>query len=168
MTPEQAKFAAHLYCQTLENEFNATKKVLAAVPESKKSYRPDEHSRTAFEIAAHLASSDIWFLNAILNGDMSPQPDKPFNTVAEIVAYYDKEFPAAIAKIKALPAEKLAKTIPAFGMFNLPAAAYLGFCNNHSVHHRAQLATYLRPMGSKVPSIYGGSYDEPFQAAAAH
>jgi hypothetical protein len=24
------------------------------------------------------------------------------------------------------------------------------------------LATYLRPMGSKVPSIYGGSYDEPF------
>jgi len=28
------------------------------------------------------------------------------------------------------------------------------------------LATYLRPMGSKVPSIYGGSFDEPFSAAA--
>jgi uncharacterized damage-inducible protein DinB len=34
--------------------------------------------------------------------------------------------------------------------------------NNHSIHHRGELATYLRPMGSKVPSIYGGSYDEPF------
>ena len=32
-----------------------------------------------------------------------------------------------------------------------------------SVHHRGQLSTYLRPMGSKVPSIYGGSADEPVQ-----
>jgi uncharacterized damage-inducible protein DinB len=38
--------------------------------------------------------------------------------------------------------------------------------NNHSIHHRGELATYLRPMGSKVPSIYGGSYDEPLPAAA--
>jgi uncharacterized damage-inducible protein DinB len=35
--------------------------------------------------------------------------------------------------------------------------------NNHSVHHRGQLSTYLRPMGSKVPAIYGGSADEPFK-----
>jgi len=39
---------------------------------------------------------------------------------------------------------------------------YLSFLNNHSIHHRGELATYLRPMGSKCPSIYGGSYDEPF------
>jgi uncharacterized damage-inducible protein DinB len=51
-------------------------------------------------------------------------------------------------------------------MFNFPAAFYLGFLNNHSIHHRGELATYLRPMGSKVPSIYGGSYDEPMQTAA--
>jgi uncharacterized damage-inducible protein DinB len=29
-----------------------------------------------------------------------------------------------------------------------------------SVHHRGQLSTYLRPMGSKVPSIYGPSADD--------
>lgn len=28
-----------------------------------------------------------------------------------------------------------------------------------SIHHRGQLSTYLRPMGSKVPSIYGKSLD---------
>jgi len=44
----------------------------------------------------------------------------------------------------------------------MPAVFYLGFVNNHSVHHRGQLAAYLRPMGSKVPSIYGGSADEPW------
>jgi hypothetical protein len=31
------------------------------------------------------------------------------------------------------------------------------------IDHRGQLAVYLRPMGSKVPSIYGGSADEPWQ-----
>jgi len=69
--------------------------------------------------------------------------------------------------IRAMPGEKLAKPVTFFGMFNFPVAAYLGFMNNHSIHHRGQLATYLRPMGAKVPSIYGGSYDEPFQALVA-
>jgi uncharacterized damage-inducible protein DinB len=48
-----------------------------------------------------------------------------------------------------------------FGMFNLPAVMYLQFMLNHSIHHRGQLSAYLRPMGAKVPSIYGGSFDEP-------
>ena len=170
MTPEQAKFAAALYVQGLEAEYPATCKVLAAVPEAKKGYRPDEHARTAGDLAAHLASSDIWFLNAVIKGDFTPEDDKKFGTIAEIVKYYEREFPAAIAKIKALPGDKLAKVTPFFGVFNLPAAAYLGFANSHSIHHRAQLSTYLRPMGAKVPSIYGGSYDEPFQmpAGAGH
>jgi uncharacterized damage-inducible protein DinB len=29
-----------------------------------------------------------------------------------------------------------------------------------AIHHRGQLSTYLRPMGSRVPSIYGPSADE--------
>jgi uncharacterized damage-inducible protein DinB len=29
------------------------------------------------------------------------------------------------------------------------------------IHHRGQLSTYLRPMGGKVPSIYGPSGDDP-------
>jgi uncharacterized damage-inducible protein DinB len=28
------------------------------------------------------------------------------------------------------------------------------------IHHRGQLTTYLRPMGSTVPAIYGPSADE--------
>jgi hypothetical protein len=30
-----------------------------------------------------------------------------------------------------------------------------------AVHHRGQLSTYIRPMGGKVPSIYGPSRDAP-------
>ena len=51
-------------------------------------------------------------------------------------------------------------------IFNFPAFMYLSFVEKHSTHHRGQLSAYLRPMGSKVPSIYGGSADEPWQGAA--
>src|SRR5260370_32383543 len=71
-----------------------------------------------------------------------------------------------IARIAQMTPEQLITPVEFFGVFNLPAAFYLAFLNNHSIHHRGEFATYLRPMGSKVPSIYGGSYDEPFRAAA--
>ena len=69
------------------------------------------------------------------------------------------------ADVEAMTAEQLLTPVNFFGVFNMPSVYYLGFLNNHSIHHRGELATYLRPMGSKVPSIYGGSYDEPFRPA---
>jgi DinB family len=30
-----------------------------------------------------------------------------------------------------------------------------------AIHHRGQLSVYLRPMGGRVPSIYGPSADDP-------
>ncbi len=167
MNPEQAAFLTQLYVQGLEREYEITRKILAAVPEGNKDFRLDPNGRSAFSLASHIATSEVWFLNGVVKGEFAREETKEFGSVAEIVAYYDKEFPAAIAKVKALPADKLAKVINAFGVFNLPAAAYLGFANNHSIHHRGQLSAYLRPMGSKVPSIYGGSFDEPMQMPAA-
>jgi uncharacterized damage-inducible protein DinB len=73
----------------------------------------------------------------------------------------------ASARVRAMSAQELLTPVDFFGVFNLPCVHYLGFFNNHSVHHRGALATYLRPMGAKCPSIYGGSYDEPWQGAAA-
>jgi uncharacterized damage-inducible protein DinB len=40
---------------------------------------------------------------------------------------------------------------------------YLQFMLHHTIHHRGQLCAYLRPMGGKVPNIYGGSFDEPME-----
>jgi uncharacterized damage-inducible protein DinB len=67
-----------------------------------------------------------------------------------------------VKRVAEMSAEQLMTPVNFFGVFNFPAVLYLGFLNNHSIHHRGELTTYLRPMGSKVPSIYGGSYDEPF------
>jgi uncharacterized damage-inducible protein DinB len=168
-TPDFVLGYRALMLDGLAREVETTKKVLAAVPDGKKEYRPDPCARTAWELAWHLANTDVQFLDGIadlkFNMANPAEADKP-KIVAELVDWYDRNMKRGADRVGALSAEQLLTPIEFFGVFNLPAAFYLGFLNNHSIHHRGELATYLRPMGSKVPSIYGGSYDEPFQAAA--
>jgi uncharacterized damage-inducible protein DinB len=45
------------------------------------------------------------------------------------------------------------------GMIKMPGVNFLALATKHSVHHRGQLSTYLRPMSGKVPGIYGPSAD---------
>ena len=82
------------------------------------------------------------------------------------MSWYDQNVARATARVRALTPEQLLTPVDFLGAFNFPAVFYLAFLNNHSIHHRGALATYLRPMGAKVPSIYGGSADEPFQMPA--
>lgn len=168
MTPEQAAVVADFLLASFENEGKTTRKVIAAVPEDKHDYRPDPNARTAFELAWHLAQADIYFLNGVASGDFAKRVERPaeVKTIADIVAWHERNLPEALAKVRALPPEKLAQPIDFHGFFNLTAIQYLMIRNNHGIHHRGQLATYLRPMGAKVPKIYGGSFDEPMQMAA--
>lgn len=163
MTPEFVLGYRAMMLDGIAREAEITKKVLAAVPDDKADYRPDPNARTARDLAKHIATVDVQFLDAI--ADMSfdnKGEDVTLNTTAEIVAWYDENMKRGISRVQGMTAEQLMTPVN-FYSFNLPAAFYLGFLNNHSIHHRGELATYLRPMGSKCPSIYGGSYDEPFQ-----
>jgi len=173
MNADQAKFLTEYFANMLENEGKTTARVLTAVPDSGKDYKPDEKSRTAWDLTTHLALGDVWFLDSIINGkfefdaDGEKQAASKFRNVNDVVEYYNREFPARLQQVRALPAEQLTKVVDFFGMMQMPNATYLGFANNHSIHHRGQLAAYLRAMGGKVPSIYGGSADEPMTAAAS-
>lgn len=169
MNPEQTMFLLHYLATSSEPEVATTRKVIAAIPEGQTGFKLDEKSRTALEQAWHIVKSEEWFLKSIIAGAFIPEEDKlPGGaTVASVLAEYDAKVPALWAQVKGLGAEHLSTPVSFFGMMNYPAVAYLSFNNNHSVHHRGQLAAALRPMGSKVPSIYGGSADEPFQAPSA-
>jgi uncharacterized damage-inducible protein DinB len=167
MTSEQATFLATQYAQLMQGEFPATCKVLAAVKDDNRSYKPDEKSRTAWELATHLATADVWFLDSILTGKFTWDPEQVkqiegrFTSVAEVVAFYEKTFPEKLKAIQAMSGDELARPLDFFGMMQMPAVSFVGMANNHSMHHRGQLAAYLRAMGSKVPAIYGASADEP-------
>jgi uncharacterized damage-inducible protein DinB len=166
LSPEFAAGLRETMLQGLSRELETTKKVLAAIPDAQRDYRPDPKARSAWELAWHLASCDVQMTDEVADHKFEMEPrfkEEPKN-VAELVAWYDANFNRAIARVRAMTPEQLCTPVDFMGVFNLPAVFYLTFVNNHSIHHRGQLAVYLRPMGSKVPSIYGGSADEPWQA----
>lgn len=165
LTPEFITTFRDMTLQGIQMESNATKRVLAAVPDSGHDYRPDPKARTAKELAWHLAAEDVKFLDGIANLNFNTQAGPAPATTAEIVAWYESNLPRAIARVQAMTAEQLLTPVEFFGAFNMPAALYLNFMHGHCVHHRGELAVYLRPMGAKVPSIYGPSADEEMRVA---
>jgi uncharacterized damage-inducible protein DinB len=165
MNAEEAKAATDVIAVMWEGEFRATCQVLAAVKDENRDYKPDPKSRTAWELATHLATADIWFIDSIVSGQFQWNPEAAkqavarFASVADVVEFYRKTFPEKIKALRGLPGETMAETIDFFGMMKMPRAQFVAFANNHSIHHRGQLAAYLRALGSKVPNIYGPSAD---------
>lgn len=166
MTAEQAKTIAAFLLPQIEQELETTAKVIAAVPDDKKEYAPHNVCMTAGALAGHIAASDIWFLEAVVAGEFGPYPGESAEASARLAAGYKARAKELLEQIKALSAEHLAKDVT-FHVWTLPNVTFLQFMQKHSVHHRGQLSAYLRPMGAKVPSIYGGSADEPITEAAS-
>jgi len=170
MNAEQARLLVEYFAKLWEGELPATAKVLRNVPDQRREYRPDDKSRTAWELATHLALGDLWFIQSIIDGNFNFDPAQEqaqaakFRTSTDVAEFYEREIPAKLNELRALPAERLMKVVDFFGMMQEPGVTYLGFANNHSIHHRGQLSSYLRACGSKVPAIYGSSADEPMTA----
>jgi uncharacterized damage-inducible protein DinB len=143
--------------------------VIEAIPLDKGDYRLEPVAKSALELAWHIVAAEDRFHKAICTGkfDFTPntRPDS-INNAAKIAAWFDESFKANIKQVGGLSGEQLTKSIDFRGMFQMPAVSFLQLSQNHSIHHRGQLSTYLRPMGGKVPSIYGESYDAA-QARAA-
>ena len=163
MNPEHAKAISEYIATAIEMESKTTKRVVGAVPNDKGDYSPDPKSMKAMDLAWHIVSAEIMLLDmAIAGGDVAG-PERPAgtDTTEAILAWYDAHLPAALAKIRALDGEHLAKICTVWGgHMSIPAVNFVTFALNHTNHHRGQLSAYLRPMGAKVPSIYGPSGDE--------
>ena len=167
MNPESAKAMADFYLPVLAQEIETNVRVFKAVPEDERDYRPHSKSMSALELARHMSLEDVWFLQAVIDGQFGAMPaqgeDSEVKSVAEAVDLYHDKMPALIEQVKSLSGEQLTQELSLMGVFNLPAIGFLSFMLRHTVHHRGQLSAYLRPMGSKVPQIYGGSADYPME-----
>jgi uncharacterized damage-inducible protein DinB len=170
MTPEQATFLLNGVClPQIQNEQKTTRRIIEAIPADKSGYKPDPKAKSAFELASHIAGSECFFLNGAARGSFDPADGKipeSVKTPAELLQWYDENFAKAVARVTGMKADDLARMIDFHGVFNFPAVNYLSLMCSHSIHHRGQLSTYLRPMGSKIPKIYGGSADEPMEIPA--
>jgi uncharacterized damage-inducible protein DinB len=148
-----------LFTSFWTNESRTTHKVLARIPEGS-DYRPDPKSRTAQEIAWQIVCEEKMIIEALETGKVEWSPPPIPKTMQEVVAAYDTQSADIARRWKALPAERWHGKLEFFGK-QRPASPMAWSFLFDIVHHRGQITTYLRPMGSTVPQIYGPSGDEP-------
>lgn len=162
MQPEQALFLRDNAIRNLKMEQPVTQRVIEAVPRDKADYRPDPNAQSAIELARHIAGAEHLFTLSVISGAFdftNSGKTAELKTSADVARWYAATSQQDLARLAAAPAEALIKIVDFRGLFQLPAVAFLDFSLRHIVHHRGQLSTYLRPMGAKVPAIYGESYD---------
>jgi len=157
-----------------DHETANTRKVLERVPEDKLGWKPHPKSWDTATLASHIANIPGW-VGETLDRDSidiaSPDGPKPEPTVTsrkELLERFDKNISAARAALAAAGNEQFMQPWSLLNngqkVFTMPKAAVIrSWVFNHSVHHRAQLAMYLRLNDIPVPAIYGPSADEnPF------
>jgi uncharacterized damage-inducible protein DinB len=131
-------------------------RVLKAVPQDRLDYRPDPKARTAAELA--------WFI-AVQEAALVPLLET--GTVDWMVALYERSAAALNERLGQLDEAAWQKSGRfLFGgslVWEAPIGEMVWGFLFDAIHHRGQLSTYLRPMGSKVPSIYGPSADDSGQ-----
>jgi len=137
--------------------------VLRAMPDDKLDYKPHDRSSSARSIAWFLVLELRALLSLIKTGEHHWEQAKSPGSGTAIADEYEKtagDMQEALASVDDAQWEKPAAMY--FGdklMMNRPLGESIWNFFFDAIHHRGQLSSYLRPMGGKVPSIYGPSGD---------
>ena len=139
-------------------------KVLKALPENRLDYKPHERSRPAGRIAWGL-TEELRALTQIVEKGTATWENRPEpGSAAEIVAAFEmnsRVFAGLLDRMDAAKWESPGKFIAGGQVvFAGPIRDHCYWILFDGIHHRGQLTAYLRPMGGKVPAVYGPSGDE--------
>ena len=148
-----------LFTKFWTDESKTTRAVLARIPEGS-DYRPDPKSRTAQQIAWQIYCEERMIIDALERGVVAWAPPPMPATMREVLAAYDEQSASMGDRWAGLPSARWDGTLDFFGS-ERPASPMAWSFLFDLVHHRGQITTYLRPMGSTVPRVYGPSADEP-------
>ena len=148
-----------LFTDFWTKESKTTSKVIARIPEGS-DYRPDAKARTAQEIAWQIVCSEKMMIDALETGKAEWAPPPVPATMKEVSDAYDRQSAAMPTRWSRLPEERWTGSVDFFGRPWASSAMAWSFLFD-IVHHRGQITTYLRPMGSTVPQVYGPTADEP-------
>lgn len=156
------------YCRERRKaERRAFLKVLRAVPEDRRDYRPDPRSRSAAELAWVMASEEADILQVMESGSFEYRETAPPATMAEIVAAYERNAARVDERLAGMDeaawSKKGAMLVGGKPVWEDATGEMVWGFLFDAIHHRGQLSAYLRPMGAKVPAIYGPSADDSGQ-----
>lgn len=152
-----------LFNQRWEQEQPAFLKVIRALPGDKLAYSPHERSTNAGKLAWQLVQEQRSLAGMLDTGEIVWAEQAQPSTIDEIVSEWEGATEELRKRLQVMDETK----------YSAPAAMKAGDATVWSdstgnmlwgflfdmVHHRGQLSSYIRPMGGKVPAIYGPSGD---------
>ena len=163
------------FIQRWEQEYPAFARIFEALPSSRLDYRPHPRSRSAGELVAMLVSAQRSCIGlcqsrkSMYSGLRWHQPGD-FGALEEMISAYKHDHDALASQLHTLDddgwnhqAWLVQGTEEILLKDTVGGLLWIALFDN--VHHRGQLSTYLRPMGGRVPSIYGPSADSPGSSA---
>lgn len=154
-----------LFAERLKSEVPGFTRVIKALPQDKADYRPHPKSRSAAELA--------WFFPATLGTAVKlvddrkvewsdPKPAGGFAAAVTALQQSQVQLSQRLAKLDSKAwARKAQFLMGGEVVWEAPLGQMLWGILFDAIHHRGQLSVYIRPMGGKVPSIYGPSADDP-------
>jgi uncharacterized damage-inducible protein DinB len=152
------------FCKRHQIEFKTFTTVLGALPLNEFAYRPHERSPSTLDLVWTLAGEMAACSAMIDRGEVHWAPDDA-PSAAQAVKTFQANYEALDDRVRTLEEShwtRPAKLYVGGKLFmEQPLGDFLWYLFFDAIHHRGQLSTYIRPMGGKVPSIYGPSGDDP-------
>ncbi len=153
----------------MEQEAEATRKMLERVPSDKLDWSPHEKSMTLGKLARHTATIPKEMLEIFVKERMDVSeftPTPGVESADELVPLLEESLQAARNILTGLSDDRangvFTMTMGDQVIMEVPVTTMgirmLTF--NHWYHHRAQLGVYLRLLGVPIPSVYGPSADD--------
>ena len=137
---------------------------MQALPADQPGYRPHLRSRSAAELVWLLAEEALAASVLIDAGEIHWVERDPSGGFDQMIAHYQRHHSALAHRVAVLDDALWLRTARFFENGHLAMEGSTGeimwLLFFDAIHHRGQLSTYIRPMGGKVPSIYGPSGDE--------
>jgi uncharacterized damage-inducible protein DinB len=163
---------AELLVPEFDREIAVTREVLKRVPDDRAEWKPHPKSFPMAHLAQLVARLPGWVGMMLARDelDISPVagsgfPGYSIESTATLLAELDKNAAAGRAALLAATDEALQQpwTLKKAGQVMQTGTRYQmlrSMVLNHQVHHRAQLAMYLRLTDQKVPEMYGPTGDK--------
>src|SRR5689334_21569019 len=155
-----------------EQEYPAFIDVFKALPPERLDYQPNPASRSAGDLVAlHVSiakgcSELCENGRASFNSGLRSHPSSGWTSLQQMIAAYEEYHRKLQQNLSTIDDHTWNR--PAWLtrgeqeiMLRDSIGGLLWLALFDAVHHRGQLSTYIRPMGGKVPSIYGPSGDAP-------
>lgn len=153
----------------LKHEAASTKRILERVPEGKFDWKPHQKSMSLGRLTTHVAELP-GFLNSILTMDEIDFAKGHYkaahaNTPEELLNVFQQKLDEVVETLQNTSDEKMEALFTLRSGDHIIATlprkvAVRSMALNHIIHHRGQIAVYLRLLDVPVPGLYGPSADE--------